>query len=1187
MKELSDIISKFIAGEFDYEGGSLVFSCSKIELNMKQSESLLDSFTIKEQSGQMIHAKVYSSNSILKCEKEEYEGDEIVVSYRVDTIGKISGDVIKGELQIISDMGEYVIPYVVSIRHDTVDSSLGNIKNLFHFTNLAKSDWTEAVKVFYRPDFISIFNGNDSKYRSLYKGLSKKGDPNRNVDEFLIGVNKKKAIEYTLDKNELHLMNPFGMAMQSLRITRHGWGHLFLQVEKEGDFIVLGKETLSDDDFLGNICEYQFYINEEALHEGNNFGRIRLIHCYGSLEIPIYVTRKLDGRKVRASHQEKRMMYSLTRYYLDFRMKRLSNSKWMSQSRDLLKHRRNIEADGIDESLFEAHLLLTQERYNEAKFILDRVVDDPEDLEDTRYCYYLYLTALYSKDEFYSKQIADKTLSIYKKNPKNWRIGWLLLYLPGECNRNSNAKWTFIQQMLETGCQSPIIYIEALHLLNKTPSLLIYLQEASLKALMFGAKNQFLSEELMQQVVTIAGRMKEYSHVLLKILYQIYEKMPQEETLRVICMQLMKGEHCDKESFVWYELGIEQNLPITKLYEYYMMSMDIHREQEIQKNALMYFSYQCALPGDYTEYLYHYVVKNRHRYVELYEVYAPQIGRFLVKQLYAGKINGNLAYLYQEVILKEMATPDNIRQFAEILFLNKICVEDDDIVNVIVLDDRLKEEMVYPVSNKSVYVSLFSNEHTILLEDNKGNRYFGTREYQTECYFFPRRFVQQIGEHAKNSIAYNLFACGDNKNVFSILPKNAERCRYLLDADMLDEDFKKQIQMGLITYYFEQDDSVCLEEMLERIESDDIPVKNRSEVVKYLSIYGLYEKAYKFTLFFGAENIEAKTIVRFSRSLIEEKNWVEGDDFTCMIYSAFERGKYNDCVLDYLVRNYKGLSKNLRNVWRAASSFDVDTYEICERLLLQTLRTGAYVGDEEAIYRSYVKNGAKTDVNRAYLSYKSFEYLIHDRVVEEYVFEGIESLYQRNRTVPFVCMLAYLRFYSQHTEHMPEERKEVCRFFLNNLYVEKNIVMPFFTEYKGISKEARRISDNVVIEYRGNPQSTVMIHYIISRDGEEDNNYIREEMKNMYSGIFVKEFLLFYGESLQYYVTESYGNREQLTESGTVQKKDELLDSASGRYAMINNIALSASLQDYTTAKELLNEYAKNEFVMGELFTLQ
>jgi hypothetical protein len=83
-------------------------------------------------------------------------------------------------------------------------------------------------------------------------------------------------------------------------------------------------------------------------------------------------------------------------------------------------------------------------------------------------------------------------------------------------------------------------------------------------------------------------------------------------------MQLMKGERCDKESFVWYERGIRENLPLTKLYENYMMSMDIRREQEILKNALMYFSYQCALPGEYTEYLYHYVVHVWHKYFPSY-----------------------------------------------------------------------------------------------------------------------------------------------------------------------------------------------------------------------------------------------------------------------------------------------------------------------------------------------------------------------------------------------------------------------------------------------------------------------------------------------------------------------------------------------------------------------------------------
>ena len=136
VKELSDKISRYIAGEFDYEGGSLVFSCSKVELNLKPGEIIEDSFTIKEQSGQTLRAKVYSSNMVMRCSEEEYEGTEVSVSYKVDTTGKNSGDVLKGEFQVISDKGEYVIPYVISLRHETIESSLGNIKEGIYLDNV-------------------------------------------------------------------------------------------------------------------------------------------------------------------------------------------------------------------------------------------------------------------------------------------------------------------------------------------------------------------------------------------------------------------------------------------------------------------------------------------------------------------------------------------------------------------------------------------------------------------------------------------------------------------------------------------------------------------------------------------------------------------------------------------------------------------------------------------------------------------------------------------------------------------------------------------------------------------------------------------------------------------------------------------------------------------------------------------
>ena len=1184
---MSNKISRYLNGEFDYESGSLVFSCSKIEINMRCDEITEGSFTLEEQSGREVTGKVYSTNLLLECPAGEFCGTEVEIPYRVNTTEKQPGDVIKGEIHIISDMGEYAVPYVVNVIHETMDSSLGSIKNLFHFANLAKSSWEEAVKLFYHENFISILNGNDSRFRSLYKGLTVCGNPNRNLEEFLIGINKKKAVEYTIDKNSIRLINPEDHSAQMIRITRIGWGFLQLKVEAEGDFIRLERRTLTDDDFLGNSCDYHFYINESVLHEGNNYGRLRFVHNYGSFEVEVQVIRRVEGRGVHTAHREKRINYSLTRYYLDFRMKRLSTAKWMSQTKELLTHYRIIESDHIDSSLFEAHLLLTQEHYNEAKWMLDHAIEEPEKLEDTRYCYYLYLTSLYNVDEYYSRQIADRMMAVFRKNPGNWRIAWLLLYMLGGTGKSVGSKWNFALEQIENGCHSPVFYLEALMLLNSEPSLLVHLEDAQLRLLQFGAKMQYLSPELMQQITNIAARVKLFDVRLLRILQMIYERRPNEETLRVICMLLMKGECCDKESFGWYEKGIESDLSITKLYEYYMMSMDITREHEIHKKALMYFSYQCMLSSEFTAYLYRYVVKNKERIGELYEVYYPQITRFLVKQLYAGKISSDLAYLYQEIVMKEMVTPDNIQQFAALLFVNKVTVENPDIVKVIVLDDRLMEETVYPVVNHQAYVKLFSNEHTILLEDGNENRFYGNEDYQTECFFLPRKFISLLTDHARDGIEYNLYLCGDNRELFTVTPKNAERCRYLIEEDMIEDEFCKALRMSLITYYFEQDENHRLEEILQKLQPSDIPFKNRAEIVKYLAIYGLNEKAYEFTVAYGPENIDAKTIVRFCSGMLEVDDIMESRELTCILYSAFERGKYNELVLEYLVRFYNGPAKHLRNIWKAAVSFDMDAYAICERLLLQTLETGAYISEEGQIYLDYAKNSASTDVGRAYLSYKSYEYLVHDRIVAEYIFEGVGELAQKVARIPDVCMMAYLKHYSQKTDVLDMEQRKMCEHFLHELYTEKNIILPFFAQFKAISYDAARIADLELIEYKGNPESTVVIHYIISREEEEAGDYVREEMKNMFGGIFVKEFLLFFGETLQYYVTEEFGNKEQLTESGTIQKSDALSENSADRYGMVNDIAIATTLKDYSTSRELLEEYARKEFMAESLFSLQ
>jgi hypothetical protein len=78
-------------------------------------------------------------------------------------------------------------------------------------------------------------------------------------------------------------------------------------------------------------------------------------------------------------------------------------------------------------------------------------------------------------------------------------------------------------------------------------------------------------------------------------------------------------------------------------------------------------------------------------------------------------------------------------------------------------------------------------------------------------------------------------------------------------------------------------------------------------------------------------------------------------------------------------------------------------------------------------------------------------------------------------------------------------------------------------------------------------------------------DYLSEYMQEVYSGVFFKEFVLFFGENLQYYIMEESENEEQLTESGSLQKSDIMNESPDSKYEIINDMMISMTLQDDTT----------------------
>ena len=88
-------------------------------------------------------------------------------------------------------------------------------------------------------------------------------------------------------------------------------------------------------------------------------------------------------------------------------------------------------------------LLLTENKTEEAGWMLKQLRPMLEGESPAVVSYYLYLTTLYDKRWRYVKRAAARVEEIYTRYPEEWRIAWLMLFLSHEINRSTYRKWQF------------------------------------------------------------------------------------------------------------------------------------------------------------------------------------------------------------------------------------------------------------------------------------------------------------------------------------------------------------------------------------------------------------------------------------------------------------------------------------------------------------------------------------------------------------------------------------------------------------------------------------------------------------------------------------------------------------------------------------------------------------------------
>ena len=276
-KLLDKVLSRELKTDSETEYGNvpytLTLSCDKIEFEMAADTQYQGSFHIVTDDKARPEGYVYSEDLRMYIRTEQFGGLDREIIYFFDSTGLKEGTVVKGNISIVSNLGEIELPYIIHIANCTLSSDLGEIRNLFHFANLAKTDWDQAVSLFYSENFSRILTGNDRQYLGYYRGLSalKEGSDGQyyanesNVSTFLELTRKKSRSRYIPECKSIDVNNPKETYYTEVPIRREGWGYTNLEISVDQDFIIIEKQFLTGADFEDNMAYLPVYIDIREL----------------------------------------------------------------------------------------------------------------------------------------------------------------------------------------------------------------------------------------------------------------------------------------------------------------------------------------------------------------------------------------------------------------------------------------------------------------------------------------------------------------------------------------------------------------------------------------------------------------------------------------------------------------------------------------------------------------------------------------------------------------------------------------------------------------------------------------------------------------------------------------------------------------------------------------------------------
>ncbi|MCR5823147.1 MAG: DUF5717 family protein [Lachnospiraceae bacterium] len=1194
MKEKIERLSK---GIFEYEQPEIVLSQDVLDVFLSEGENCSGSFVISNSANTTMKGLLYSSSNIVKLDSKTFNGVSNEITYTVTSGHMEQGERTEGRIDIISDCGERQLPFTISVLGTTCRSSVGRINNFFSFQSLAQANWNEALELFDSKPFYDAVIKNDDGLKCAYETLKASPDRNMAMEEFLFSHKKKPECSFFVGTSEITAdVDPISF-MEKVVITKSNWGYLKLKAESDVPFILPSKNVIDNNDFINGRFELRFIVNLEGARPCVRRGNITIGNALHEVVIPVtYRVRDNDEKRREKNLTFKKFELSLMDRLMGYRCGRTERHEFLAESVKLaetLEHLLDREAEenaaqgtavsAIREYLpvYRAFLATLADRNSMNDDIIALTLLKKRDYEQKNpelYAALLYIEALYVNTPEIRKQNSEAIRALYERDRDNAWMLVMYMYLDQGIRDNYRLRYEYVKKLIDQGNNSPLLLSEAGLMVKNDPGLLRKAGKEECRILLYMTENSLVNDRVISEFVYLSRHNEKCDRLQLRVLERFHEISADKDLLAAICLKIVCADLRDRRYHVYFREAVAAQLSFVNIFEYYMYTYGTDNDEPIDQPVLLYFGYNSALPEDLMAVLFAYVVKNKEENKAIYRAYLKNIEQFAVNSLKNRKIDRILATIYADVLNRSILDSELVNAVPDVLFTSGVDVPPGRFREVVVTNNLEMNEGRYEIVDGHANVLCYTDSCTCWLEDEEGNRYVLRDDCRCVRYLHMQDLLANCYDEGAVNPRLLLYMWEKNRgfnqsdNSYITLQKQISGIR------TLKPEIANVCFYNLAEYYYDNYEGELLEAYLADVDIRLLSAEQRNKVVELMIVRNMYDKVIEYVKEFGCEKLALKRLSKLCLQAVESPREAEDrETIVAMSHFAFRNGGVDDRLLKYIVDNFNGTTLEMYEIWNAAKQENLDTLKLEENLLAQILFTETYIENTFAVFKSYYFKNNNRKLVRAFISYTAYKYFVCLRVTEDEFFDVLKAdpSLENSR----IGILALLKHYSEK-EVLTAEEKEFADSHVRQL-LQKKVFYAFFKDFGNKLSLPDSLLEKFYIEYRTDPKKMVYIHYSYDRG----NEFKAEVMPDVGYGIFTKEFILFHGDVLQYFITESDGEGEEITESDAIScPKDPTGGRMTTKYDKINNILMAAEAKDDKAVLQYLEQYYFTEYAIKRHF---